>query len=49
MQYRNETSDRTERSSSSWQPFSWRRMNSRQAWILAAVALAFVVIGLVVL
>lgn len=30
-----------------WHPFSWRRMNSRNVWILLAVAVAFILIGLV--
>lgn len=31
-----------------WHPFSWRRMNSRNTWILLAVAVAFVLIGLAI-
>ena len=33
---------------SQWHPFSWRRMNSRNVWILLAAALAFILIGLAV-
>ena len=33
---------------SQWHPFSWRRMGARNAWILLAVAAAFVIIGLAV-
>jgi hypothetical protein len=43
MQHGNPTSDKR----TQWHPFSWRRMNSRQAWILLGVAAAFIVIGLI--
>lgn len=33
---------------SQWHPFSWRRMNSRNMWILAGVAVVFVLIGLAI-
>lgn len=33
---------------SRWHPFSWRRMNTRNAWILVAVAVAFVIIGFMI-
>ncbi|NHA14063.1 hypothetical protein [Thioalkalivibrio sp. XN279] len=33
---------------SQWHPFSWRRMNSRNMWILAGVAIAFILIGLAI-
>lgn len=31
-----------------WHPFSWRRMSTRNVWILVAVAAAFVIIGLMI-
>lgn len=29
-----------------WHPFSWRRMTTRDVWILVAVAVVFAIIGL---
>jgi hypothetical protein len=39
--------DRVEQKSQ-WHPFSWRRMNARNMWILAGVAIAFILIGLAI-
>jgi hypothetical protein len=48
MQHGNPTANKRAQRRQEWPAFSWRRMNSRHAWILLAVAAAFVLIGLAI-
>lgn len=48
MQHRDHATERIEPRHATWHPFSWRRMSSRQGWALLGAAVAFAVIGLIV-
>lgn len=48
MQHANPTANKPAQGRKEWPAFSWRRMNSRQTWILLAVAAAFILIGLAI-